>query len=85
MKKEISSVNVKALLAKCTKNNIPDVQVILIEQIVQSAMSKNSKNNEEWLMLCLLLHIRSPNSIYEKLKHITSSMYQNNTMIFISN
>lgn len=45
--------------------NIPSNQQLLIKEIVSAAKKKNPKGNrytEEWIILCMLLHIRSPSS-----------------------
>lgn len=45
------------------KNNIPPNHLLLIKEIFAAAKKKSAKGNrytEDWIMLCMLLHIRSP-------------------------
>ncbi|XP_024885981.1 uncharacterized protein LOC112463698 [Temnothorax curvispinosus] len=63
MKAELSNTDIKSVLQKCTDHQIPNIQRTLIEQIVASSKVKSVKgrrNSEDWMMLCILMHIRSP-------------------------
>ncbi|XP_017878038.1 probable serine/threonine-protein kinase DDB_G0276181 isoform X2 [Ceratina calcarata] len=72
IKTNIKNVNLNDLLENCVKNKIPDVQKVLIQEIVSLAKSKNQNGhryNESWVTLCLLLHIRSPKE-YRHMRNI---------------
>lgn len=58
----MSIINTESLERKCSDLNVPITQKIALKQIVQAATKKDAKGRrytEEWIMLCLLLNIRS--------------------------
>lgn len=42
------------------KVDLPDAQQMLIMECVSAAKTKSKKGRNNWLLLCLLLHIRTP-------------------------
>jgi hypothetical protein len=71
MKTGLSKIDIQSVLQKCNEYKIPDIQRTLIEQIVSSAKVKSEKGrryNEDWTMLCILMHTRSP----KEYKHLQS-------------
>ena len=68
--KEIAKVREEALDKKCSEFKVPNKQKLAIKQIVATAKVENAKGrrySEEWIMLCILMNIRSP-SYYEFLR-----------------
>ncbi|XP_011499745.1 PREDICTED: uncharacterized protein LOC105363692 [Ceratosolen solmsi marchali] len=71
MKAGLSKIDLQSVLQKCSEYKISDIQRTLIEQIVSSAKVKSEKGrryNEDWTMLCILMHTRSP----KEYKHLQS-------------
>lgn len=55
---------------RCAKLNVPESQKLALKEIIAMANKKNAKGccyTENWLMLCMLMNIRSP-SYYEFLR-----------------
>lgn len=68
---KLSEVDENVLSLNLDNNNIPEPQKILIKEIVNISKysSANSRRySEDWLLYCLLLHIRSP-AAYNLLNH----------------
>lgn len=67
---EISLIHAEMLDAQCSRLNIPAAQKNTLKEIIAAASTKDVKNrrySEEWIMLCLLMNIRSP-GYYEFLR-----------------
>ncbi|XP_043586308.1 uncharacterized protein LOC122569389 [Bombus pyrosoma] len=63
MKVDLSNIDMQTVLKKCRDHQIPDIQMTLIEQIIASAKLKSVKGQRysgDWMMLCTLMYIRSP-------------------------
>jgi len=60
-----------SVLMKNVGSEIPQNQIIIIKEMFKSFNRKNPKGNrytEDWIMLCMLLYIRSPAAGYAFLK-----------------
>lgn len=60
---EIASIRGETLADRCSKLNVPTGQQTVLREIIAAAGKKNDKSRrygEEWIMLCLLMNIRSP-------------------------
>jgi len=58
-----SNLDESTILKNLTSNNIPKNYQLVIKEIIATSKRKSSKGNrytEDWIMLCMLLHIRSP-------------------------
>ncbi|XP_046411774.1 uncharacterized protein LOC124175492 [Neodiprion fabricii] len=67
---EIALIRNQTLINRCSKLKIPTTQQTALQEIIAAA-GKNGKNRrygEQWIMLCLLMNIRSP-SFYEYLRN----------------
>ncbi|XP_046604636.1 uncharacterized protein LOC124297541 [Neodiprion virginianus] len=67
---EIALIRNQTLINRCSKLKIPATQQTALQEIIAAA-GKNGKNRrygEQWIMLCLLMNIRSP-SFYEYLRN----------------
>ena len=67
---EIALVRSETLNERCSKLNVPDAQKAALAEIISAASQKGLKNRryaEDWIMLCILMNIRSP-SYYEFLR-----------------
>lgn len=63
MKIKFRSLEHDTIVEKLFKNNTPPNHLLLIKEIFAAAEKKGPKGNrytEDWIMLCMLLHIRSP-------------------------
>ncbi|XP_011707952.1 PREDICTED: uncharacterized protein LOC105462800 [Wasmannia auropunctata] len=66
--KEISTQNIENQLQR---KEIPKNQITAIHEIIQAAKHKNPKGrryHEEWILLCMLMHMKSP-AAYEFLRN----------------
>lgn len=62
-REQLSSISDEALCDKLRDLDIPEAQATAIKECISAAKCTNKKNRrytEQWLLLCLLLHIRSP-------------------------
>lgn len=60
---KFSNLDEEIVFQYFTTNNIPQNYLLVIKEIIASAKKKSLKGNrytEDWMMLCMLLHIRSP-------------------------
>ena len=60
---EMASLNDKSLADNLSKLKINKSEHTVISEIVEASRCKNSKNrrySEDWILLCLLFHMRSP-------------------------
>lgn len=67
---QIAGIQNSTLDARCTELNIPAPQKSALKEIIIAASKKNAKGHryaEEWIMLCMLMNIRSP-GYYEFLR-----------------
>ena len=67
---QINELKEENVFKKCEELNISDKQKMCVKEIMATAQKKNSKGRrytEEWVMLCILMHIQSP-SAYEFLR-----------------
>lgn len=67
---ELSTIRAETLDARCSELSVPAAQKNALKEIISAASKKNIKNrrySEEWIMLCLLMNIRSP-GYYEFLR-----------------
>lgn len=69
----IEKLNAETVAEKLKKlqPNIPKNQFTVIEEIINGAKRKSSKGNrytEDWLLLCMLMHIRSP-ALYNMMRN----------------
>ncbi|XP_043287586.1 uncharacterized protein [Venturia canescens] len=67
---EIAAIRNETLADRCAKLDIPTSQQTVLHQIIAAAGKMDGRNRhygEEWIMLCLMLNIRSP-STYEFLR-----------------
>lgn len=58
-----SYLDESTILKNLTSNNIPKNYQLVIKEIIATSKRKSPKSNryiEDWIMLCMLLHIRSP-------------------------
>jgi len=58
-----SKLDESTILQNLTSNNIPKNYQLVIKEIIATSKRKSPKGNrytEDWIMLCMLLHIRSP-------------------------
>jgi len=63
LKIKFRSLEHDTIVEKLIKNNTPPNHLLLIKEIFAAAEKKGPKGNrytEDWIMLCMLLHIRSP-------------------------
>lgn len=59
----IRNLNKQSIIDKCNKLNIPQVQQMCIKEMIAAVNNESATGNrysEDWIMLCLLMHIRSP-------------------------
>ncbi|XP_071644830.1 uncharacterized protein [Temnothorax longispinosus] len=62
LQKKMDEIETESLEKKIEKLNLPEPQVVLIRECISTARKKSSTNNRysnEWMLTCLLLHIRS--------------------------
>ena len=62
---ETRNLKEENVLEKCKESGIPDEQQMCVKEILAAARKKNSKGRqytEDWVMLCNLLHSRSPSA-----------------------
>lgn len=58
--KEVSTTNIKDQLKE---KQLPQNQLIAIQEMIEAAKHKNLRGlryNEEWILLCMLIHMKSP-------------------------
>lgn len=63
--KSMSNISQEALKEKISKLNLPTPQLLLIDECIRISeyKSKNCRRyTEDWLLLCLLFHIRNPSA-----------------------
>lgn len=69
-KEEISRINAESLERNCSDLNVPAAQKIALKEVIEVATKKDPRvrcYTEEWIMLCILMNIRSP-GYYEFLR-----------------
>lgn len=69
-KEEMSQVTTQSLEEKCSELNVEGHQKIALKEIMGAATKKDAKGRrytEDWIMLCMLMNIRSP-TYYEFLR-----------------
>ena len=67
---EVRNLKEENVLQKCKESGISAEQQMCVKEIMAAAQRKNSKGRrytEDWVLLCILLHIRSP-SAYDFLR-----------------
>lgn len=67
---KVKEASVKNIEDTLKEKQIPKNQHIAIQKIIKATKHKNSKGrryNEEWILLCMLMHMKSP-SAYDFLR-----------------
>ncbi|XP_018375241.1 PREDICTED: uncharacterized protein LOC108769007 [Trachymyrmex cornetzi] len=65
VQRKMAEINNESVDEMLTNRNVPKNQRIAIKEIISAANSKNKhgkRYSEEWLLLCMLMHMRSPMS-----------------------
>ncbi|KAH8025845.1 hypothetical protein HPB51_012877 [Rhipicephalus microplus] len=65
MQDQFASISNKSLQEKLEKLDVPNAQLMVIHECIAAAKATGKKNRrytENWLLLCLVLHIRSPST-----------------------
>ena len=81
--KQISEITNGALDKKCSKEKIPETQRIVLQEILTSSKVENSKGrrySHEFIMLCMLLNIRSQSNYEYLQRHEILSLPCHNTL-----
>jgi len=87
---QIAGIQNSTLDARCTELNIPAPQKSALKEIITAASKKNANGHrytEEWIMLCMLMNIRSPGLrvFFAQEWYLTITMYKNDSWILLNN
>ncbi|CAL1681203.1 unnamed protein product [Lasius platythorax] len=84
---EIANIKDLTLDTRCSELNVPAAQKTAMKEIIAAASKKDAKGRrytEEWIMLCVLMNIRSPGyyDFFAEKPHYAAAMYTDYSQLF---